>query len=173
MHDLEALALLHFSMSFAICCSCSPPAAEYALVVSSNSLLSRAGLGHLGKGWPTTRRWPYWLSYSSIQAGTGGTDLQLIGSSVAGCQALTWPSLFTTTQKLVPMLGRELTTTTLGNELLNSTAVYWVVSFEGNPRPDRRLVCHPVISTAISSKGSGFVLNSLDVKNAILLIDFA
>ena len=43
--------------------SCSPPAAEYAqaLICCFDSILSRAGLGHLGKGWSvrgtTTRRW--------------------------------------------------------------------------------------------------------------------
>ena len=48
------------------CWSCSPPASEYALVVTTSfdSLLSRAGLRHLGKGWifldTTTRRLPYW-----------------------------------------------------------------------------------------------------------------
>ena len=65
--------------------------------VSFDSLLSRDGLGHLvlGKGWvvrgTTTRRLPYWANGSSTRAGTGCTDLQLIGSNVADCQALTWP----------------------------------------------------------------------------------
>ena len=38
--------------SFKVCCLCSPPAAEYAqCLFHFDSLLSRAGLGHLGKGW--------------------------------------------------------------------------------------------------------------------------
>ena len=36
-------------------------------------------------------RLPYWATGSSTQAGTGCTDFQLIGSSVANCQALTGP----------------------------------------------------------------------------------
>ena len=54
------------------------------------SLLFRTGYGHLGKGWigrgTTTRKLPYWgngLFY------IGFTKLQLIGSNVADCQALT------------------------------------------------------------------------------------
>ena len=60
---------------------------------SFDSLLSRAGFEHRGKGWifrgTNTRRWPYWATVSSTQAGTGCTSLHLIGSIVADCQTLT------------------------------------------------------------------------------------
>ena len=60
---------------------------------SVNSLLSRPGLTHLGKGWivrgTTTKKCLTGLTSSSTQAGTGRTDLQLIGSIVAYCQTLT------------------------------------------------------------------------------------
>ncbi len=73
--------------------SCSPPAEEYLLWqdnVSFDSLFSHADLGHLGKGWIVrgTTNSLTWLTGSSTQAGTGGTNVQLIGSSVADCQAL-------------------------------------------------------------------------------------
>ena len=47
----------------------------------------------LGKGWivhaAITRRLPYWATGTSTRAGTSCADLQLMGSSVADCQALT------------------------------------------------------------------------------------
>ena len=59
----------------------------------STAYFSRAGLGYLGKGWivrdTTTRRLDTGQTGSSTQAGTCCADLQLIGSSVADCQALT------------------------------------------------------------------------------------
>ena len=67
----------------------------HKLFMSLDSLFSRAGLRHLGKGWivcdTTTRRLPYWANGtgSSTRAGTGCIDLQLIGSIVTDCQALT------------------------------------------------------------------------------------
>ena len=71
----------------------SQPAAEYVLVGSLDSLLSHAGFEHTGKGWIvfdiTT-----WLMGSSTQVGTFCTYFQLIGSSVADCQALFWPFPF-------------------------------------------------------------------------------
>ena len=55
--------------------------------------LSRAGLGHLGKGGivscTTTRYRLAGLTGSSVRAGTGSTNLQLLRSSFADCQALT------------------------------------------------------------------------------------
>ena len=61
---------------------------------SFDSLLYRAGLGQLGKGWivrgtTTIEDCLTGLTGSSTQVGTGYTDLQLIGSSVADYQALT------------------------------------------------------------------------------------
>ena len=61
---------------------------------SFDSLLSRVGLGHFGRGWnvrgTTTRRWPYCANgLSSTRAGTGCTDSQLISSSVDDCQVIT------------------------------------------------------------------------------------
>ncbi len=48
------IVIFNFSFVFTtFCWSCSPPVAEYALVVNYTSfdcLLSSAGLGHLGKG---------------------------------------------------------------------------------------------------------------------------
>ncbi len=68
--------------------------------ISFYSLLSHAGLGHLGKGW-IVRGTPLedgltGLTGSSTRAGTGSTGLQLIGSSVADCQQLctVWESRF-------------------------------------------------------------------------------
>ena len=56
-----------------------------------DSLLSRAGLGHPGKGellWHAPPEDCFTgLMGSSTQDGTGCTDLQLIGRSVADCQA--------------------------------------------------------------------------------------
>ena len=75
----------------------SPPAAEYALAqyASFNSLLSRTGLGHHGKGWivrgTTTRRLPYW-SQRALLAKLEQVLLiysLYVGSSVADCQVLT------------------------------------------------------------------------------------
>ena len=80
-----------------LCCSCSPPAAEYTLglpvltacfPVRAKGILEKGGLSvelpledcFIG------------LAGSSTWAGTGCTDLQLIGSSVADFQALTWHS---------------------------------------------------------------------------------
>ena len=58
-----------------------------------DSLLSRAGLEHLGKGWivrvTTTRKLPYWSTSSSTRAGTGRCDFKLIVIFVADCQAMT------------------------------------------------------------------------------------
>ena len=51
----------------------------------SDSLLSRAGLEHPGKGW-IVRDTTTWLTGSSTPAGTGCTDLQLISSSVAAAK---------------------------------------------------------------------------------------
>ncbi len=60
---------------------------------SFDSLLSRAGYWHHGKGWivcgTTTSRLHYWAKGSSTRAETGCAYTQLIGSSVADCQALT------------------------------------------------------------------------------------
>ncbi len=60
---------------------------------SSYSLLSRVALGHLGKGWivrgTTTRILPYWATRLFYPSWNGCTNLQLIGSSVTDCQALT------------------------------------------------------------------------------------
>ena len=61
---------------------------------SFDSLLSRAGLGHLKNGSIVRGRPPIedclsQLMACSTQAGTGCTDLQLIGRSVSDCQALT------------------------------------------------------------------------------------
>ena len=51
-----------------------------------------AGLGHLGKEWivcgTTARKLPGLTGFST-QAGTGCTDLLLVCSSAADCQALT------------------------------------------------------------------------------------
>ncbi len=77
--------------------SCSPPAAEYALAfyASFDSLLSRAGLEYLAKGGlfvlPPLEECLTGITGSSTRAGAGtdNTDLQLIGSSVFDCQALT------------------------------------------------------------------------------------
>ena len=68
--------------------------AEYALVVNyqfSTSFDSLLGLGHLGEGRIVrgTITSLSGLTGSSTQAGTGRTNLQLIGISVADCQALT------------------------------------------------------------------------------------
>ena len=52
-----------------------------------DSLLCHAGLGQLGKRW-IVRDGLTGLTGSSTRARTGCTDLQLIGSSVADCQAL-------------------------------------------------------------------------------------
>ncbi len=73
--------------------SCSPPAAEYALALyasfdSFDSLPSRAGLGGLFVA-PPLEDCLTGLMGSSTRAGTGCTELQLIGSSVADCQELT------------------------------------------------------------------------------------
>ena len=67
---------------------------------SFDSLLSRAGLGHLGNGWIvrgtiTRINCLSGLTGPSTQAGTGSTDLQLISSSVTDCQALTCPAIST------------------------------------------------------------------------------
>ena len=48
-----------------------------------DSLLSHAGLGHLGKGWIVCDTTTTGLTGSSTQAETVCTDLKLIGSSVA------------------------------------------------------------------------------------------
>ena len=61
---------------------------------SFDSLLSHAGLGHLGKGWivrdTTTRRLPYLTDGLVYPCWNICTYLQLVGCSVADCQALTW-----------------------------------------------------------------------------------
>ncbi len=62
------------------------------LKVTFNSLLSRAGVGHLGKGWTcrgttTLEDCLTGLTGPSTRAGTGCTDIQISG--VADCQALT------------------------------------------------------------------------------------
>ncbi len=82
---------LNNSINIILLVSCSPPAADYSLVfyASFDSLLSRAGLWHLGKELIVrvtthTKRLPYWdngLFY----------PLQLIGSSVTDCLTQTWP----------------------------------------------------------------------------------
>ncbi len=60
---------------------------------SFDNLLSHAGLGHMGKGGlyvtPPLEDCLTGLTGSSTRAGTVGTDLQLIGGSVADCQTLT------------------------------------------------------------------------------------
>ena len=76
-------------------CPCSPPAAEYALALYaiSDSQLSRDGLGHLLKGWivrgTTSRRLPYWAKGLFYPSWNKSPNLQLVGGSVADCQALT------------------------------------------------------------------------------------
>ena len=59
--------------------------------ISFDSLLSIAGFGHLGKGWTEFVTPPLedGLTGSTTLAGTGRTDLQLIGSIVADCLVLT------------------------------------------------------------------------------------
>ena len=87
-----------------VCWSCSPPAANWALVVNYQFwqptfpcwLRAPCEKGGLFVSWHhyyiedcLTR-----LTDSSTRAGTDCTDLQLIGGSVADCQALTWrPSI--------------------------------------------------------------------------------
>ncbi len=72
------------------CWSGSPPAAEYTPTVICH-------LGHLGKGGlfvtPPLEDCLTRLMGSSTRAETGWVDLQLIGSNVADCQALTWHPL--------------------------------------------------------------------------------
>ena len=63
------------------------------LKVSFNSLLSRVGLGHLGKGWiyrgTTPRRLPYWANGFFYPSWNRLCRCTAYHSSVADCQALT------------------------------------------------------------------------------------
>ncbi len=72
---LKSLEILSSSTYNNIFGSCSPPMAEYALL--PYDILGQGGLFYTG------------LKGSSTQAGTGSTNVQLISSYVADCQALT------------------------------------------------------------------------------------
>ncbi len=86
------------SAQYHVCFSCSPPAAEYALIVNcqfGQPYFTVLAYGILGKGrlflTPSLEDCLTRLMGSSTQAGTGCSNLQLIGRSVAYSQALTWP----------------------------------------------------------------------------------
>ena len=86
MHcDISSHSLLVFFLLLTVFSACGGIRTGNKLPLF-NSLLSRAGVGHLGNGWivrgTTTRRLPYWpLTGSSTQPGTVGSELQLIGKS--------------------------------------------------------------------------------------------
>ena len=77
--------------------SCSPPVAEYALAIVCQFWQPTVPWNGAAS-WErvdcslhyTTRRWPYWVSKGLFYPSWNRTDLQLICSSVADCQALTW-----------------------------------------------------------------------------------
>ncbi len=92
--SLHAPVLKNDSLPRICSWSCSLLVTEYTLAIASfDSLFSRAGLKHLGKGWivrvvtPQLEDKLTGLTGSSTQAETGNTDLQLTGRSVANCQA--------------------------------------------------------------------------------------
>ena len=70
---------------------------------SFDSLLSRAGLGHLGKGWivrdTTTIRLPYWVNGLFYTSWNRCTDLQLISSSCGRLPSTDLTHVASTTSK--------------------------------------------------------------------------
>ncbi len=119
------------------CWSFSPSVAEYAMVVEHQFWQPT---WHLGKGW-TVRGTTNGLTGSSTQAGTGGTELQLIGSSVADCQTACQQLIYRdivvkswVMAKLLKETKRNLQARPLGLELLLLFMSLWYFSYEQSSR---------------------------------------
>ncbi len=110
--------------------SCSPPAAKCQFLTALFALKwMRAGLFVV----PPLEDCLTGLSASgsSTQAGTGCTDLQLVGSSVTDCQALTWPNGHMPTcsnRRCFPRLEAEAGLPSSLSRLTGATGTGWVTS---------------------------------------------